>query len=154
MDALVARLVDGLPPDAALLVTADHGQLDIPAEHRFDLDTDPRLRAGVRRGGRRGPGALPARRAGRASTTCWPPGREVLGAAARVRTRDEAVATGWFGPVPEEHLGRIGDVVVTCNDTYAVMASRTERPMASQLVAYHGSDTAAELTVPLLVVRG
>lgn len=56
--------------------------------------------------------------------------------------------------MPEEHRGRIGDVVVTCNDTYAVMASRTERPMASRLVAYHGSDTAAELTVPLLVVRG
>ena len=48
VDRLVARLVDGLPPDAALLVTADHGQLDVPAAHRFDLDTDPRLRAGVR----------------------------------------------------------------------------------------------------------
>ncbi len=153
VDALVARLVDGLPPDAALLVTADHGQLDIPAAHRFDLDTDPRLRAGVRvvAGEARvrylhvEPGALDDVRA------AW---SEVLGAAARVRTRDEVVATGWFGPVPEEHLGRIGDVVVTCNDTYAVMASRTERPMASKLVAYHGSDTAAELTVPLLVVRG
>ncbi|MFI6269050.1 alkaline phosphatase family protein [Micromonospora zamorensis] len=153
VDALIARLVDGLPPDAALLVTADHGQLDIPADHRFDLDTDPRLRAGVRvvAGEARvrylhvEEGAVDDVRA------AW---SEVLGAAARVRTRDEVVATGWFGPVPEEHLGRIGDVVVTCNDTYAVMASRTERPMASKLVAYHGSDTAAELTVPLLVVRG
>ncbi|WP_430496592.1 alkaline phosphatase family protein [Micromonospora trifolii] len=153
VDALVARLVDGLPPDAALLVTADHGQLDIPAAHRFDLDTDPRLRAGVRlvAGEARvrylhvEPGAVDDVRA------AW---SEVLGATARVRTRDEVVASGWFGPVPEEHLGRIGDVVVTCNDTYAVMASRTERPMASKLVAYHGSDTAAELTVPLLVVRG
>ncbi|MBG6064066.1 alkaline phosphatase family protein [Micromonospora ureilytica] len=153
VDALVARLVDGLPSDAALLVTADHGQLDIPAAHRFDLDTDPRLRAGVRlvAGEARvrylhvEPGAVEDVRA------TW---SEVLGAAARVRTRAEMVATGWFGPVPEEHLGRIGDVVVTCNDTYAVMASRTERPMASKLVAYHGSDTAAELTVPLLVVRG
>ncbi|MEW1586422.1 nucleotide pyrophosphatase/phosphodiesterase family protein [Micromonospora vinacea] len=153
VDALVARLVDGLPPDAALLVTADHGQLDIPAAHRFDLDTDPRLRAGVRlvAGEARvrylhvEPGAVDDVRA------AW---SEVLGPTARVRTRDEVVATGWFGPVPEEHLGRIGDVVVTCNDTYAVMASRTERPMASKLVAYHGSDTAAELTVPLLVVRG
>ncbi|MCG5448120.1 alkaline phosphatase family protein [Micromonospora hortensis] len=153
VDALVARLVDGLPPDAALLVTADHGQLDIPAAHRFDLDTDPRLRAGVRlvAGEARvrylhvEPGAVDDVRA------AW---SEVLGVAARVRTRDEVVATGWFGPVPEEHLGRVGDVVVTCNDTYAVMASRTERPMASKLVAYHGSDTAAELTVPLLVVRG
>ncbi|WP_410815830.1 alkaline phosphatase family protein [Micromonospora sp. 050-3] len=153
VDALVARLVDGLPPDAALLVTADHGQLDIPAAHRFDLDTDSRLRAGVRlvAGEARvrylhvEPGAVDDVRA------AW---SEVLGATARVRTRDEVVASGWFGPVPEEHLGRIGDVVVTCNDTYAVMASRTERPMASKLVAYHGSDTAAELTVPLLVVRG
>ncbi|MEU7976042.1 nucleotide pyrophosphatase/phosphodiesterase family protein [Micromonospora sp. NPDC049089] len=153
VDALVARLVDGLPPDAALLVTADHGQLDIPAAHRFDLDTDPRLRAGVRlvAGEARvrylhvEPGAVDDVRA------AW---SEVLGATARVRTRDEMVATGWFGPVAEEHLGRIGDVVVICNDTYAVMASRTERPMASKLVAYHGSDTAAELTVPLLVVRG
>ncbi len=34
--------------DAALLVTADHGQLNVPVEHRFDLDADPRLRAGVR----------------------------------------------------------------------------------------------------------
>ncbi|WCN84721.1 alkaline phosphatase family protein [Micromonospora sp. LH3U1] len=153
VDTLLARLVDGLPPDAALLVTADHGQLDIPAAHRFDLDTDPRLRAGVRlvAGEARvrylhvEPGAVDD------VLTAW---SEVLGAAARVRTRDEVVATGWFGSVPEEHLGRIGDVVVTCNDTYAVMASRTERPMASRLVAYHGSDTAAELTVPLLVVRG
>ncbi|MCG5445124.1 alkaline phosphatase family protein [Micromonospora sp. NIE79] len=153
VDALVARLVDGLPPDAALLVTADHGQLDIPAAHRFDLDTDPRLRTGVRlvAGEARvrylhvEPGAVDDVRA------AW---SEVLGATARVRTRDEVVASGWFGPVPEEHLGRIGDVVVICNDTYAVMASRTERPMASKLVAYHGSDTAAELTVPLLVVRG
>ncbi|MET8122162.1 nucleotide pyrophosphatase/phosphodiesterase family protein [Micromonospora sp. NPDC005189] len=153
VDTLLARLVDGLPPDAALLVTADHGQLDIPAAHRFDLDTDPRLRAGVRlvAGEARvrylhvEPGAVDDVRA------AW---SEVLGAAARVHTRDEVVATGWFGPVPEEHLDRIGDVVVTCNDTYAVMASRTERPMASRLVAYHGSDTAAELTVPLLVVRG
>ncbi|MGW5558661.1 alkaline phosphatase family protein [Micromonospora sp. NPDC003944] len=153
VDGLVARLVDGLPSDAALLVTADHGQLDIPAAHRFDLDTDPRLRAGVRlvAGEARvrylhvEPGAVDD------VLSAW---SEVLGATARVRTRDDVVATGWFGPVAEEHLGRIGDVVVTCNDTYAVMASRTERPMASKLVAYHGSDTAAELTVPLLVVRG
>ncbi|GGO16097.1 alkaline phosphatase family protein [Micromonospora parathelypteridis] len=153
VDAMLAQLVDGLPPDAALLVTADHGQLDVPAAHRFDLDTDPRLRAGVRlvAGEARvrylhvEPGAVDD------VLAAW---SEVLGAAARVRTRAEMVATGWFGPVPEEHLGRIGDVVVTCNDTYAVMASRTERPMASKLVAYHGSDTAAELTVPLLVVRG
>jgi hypothetical protein len=153
VDRLLARLVDGLPPDAALLVTADHGQLNVPDGHRIDLDTDPRLRAGVRvvAGEPRvrylhvEPGATAD------VVAAW---SAVLDGAARVLTRAEAVATGWFGPVPEAHLGRIGDVVVVCRDTYAVVATRSEKPMESRLVAYHGADTAAEMTIPLLVVRG
>ncbi|MFI7574179.1 alkaline phosphatase family protein [Micromonospora sp. NPDC049497] len=153
VDRLLARLVDGLPPDAALLVTADHGQLDIPAGHRVDLDTDPRLRAGV---------AVVAGEPRVRYLHVQPGARDdvvanwstVLGDTARVRTREEMVADGWFGPVPEEHLARIGDVVVVSNGTHAVLASRSEPPMASRLVAYHGADTAAEMTIPLLVVRG
>ncbi|PZV98091.1 Type I phosphodiesterase / nucleotide pyrophosphatase [Micromonospora phaseoli] len=153
LDGLLARLVDGLPPDAALLVTADHGQLDVPDGHRFDLDTDPRLLDGVRvvAGEPRvrylhvAPGATAD------VAAAW---SGVLGAAARVLTRAEAVATGWYGPVATEHLGRIGDVVVVCNDTYAVMASRSDPPAVSRLVAFHGADTATEMTIPLLVVRG
>ncbi|TDB72113.1 alkaline phosphatase family protein [Micromonospora sp. KC723] len=153
VDALLARLVDGLPADAALLVTADHGQLDVPAAHRIDLDTDPRLREGVRvvAGEPRvrylhvTPGAVDD------VVAAW---SAVLGPAARVQTRQEVVAAGCFGPVPPEHLGRVGDVVVTCTGTYALLASRSEPPAVSRLVAYHGADTAAEMTIPLLVVRG
>ncbi|MEU1967243.1 nucleotide pyrophosphatase/phosphodiesterase family protein [Micromonospora sediminicola] len=153
VDALLARLVDGLPPDAALLVTADHGQLDIPAGHRVDLDTDPRLRAGVRVvAGEPRVRYLHVEPGAEADVVATWIG--VLGGAADVLTRAEAVATGWFGPVPEAHLGRIGDVVVVCRDTYAVVATRSEPPVVSRLVAYHGADTAAEMTVPLLVVRG
>ena len=153
VDRLLARLVDGLPPDAGLLVTADHGQLNVPAGHRFDLDTDPRLRAGVRVvAGEPRVRYLHVEPGAEADVVAaW---SAVLGAAAWVTTRAEAVATGWFGPVPEEHLARIGDVVVVCRDTYAVLATRSEPPMASRLVAYHGADTAAEMTVPLLVLRG
>ena len=48
VDALLTRLVEALPPNAALLVTADHGGLNVPPDARIDLDTDPRLGAGVR----------------------------------------------------------------------------------------------------------
>src|ERR1700731_2742036 len=48
VDALLTRLVEALPSDAALLVTADHGGLNAPAHQRIDLDADPRLTAGVR----------------------------------------------------------------------------------------------------------
>ncbi|AVT32727.1 alkaline phosphatase family protein [Plantactinospora sp. BC1] len=151
VDALVARLVDGLPPDAALLVTADHGQLDIPAEGRYDLDTDPRLRAGLRlvagEARVRYLHTLPGATAD--VVAAW---SEVLGEQAWVATREEAVSAGWFGPVPEAHLPRIGDVVVACLAPTVVLASKTHNPIETTLVAYHGSCTATEMTIPLLAV--
>jgi hypothetical protein len=153
VDRLVTRLVEGLPADAALVVTADHGQVDIPADRRLDLDTDPRLRAGVlvAAGEPRVRYLYTAPGACDDVITAW---RAVLGDAAWVVARDEAVAAGWFGPVPEEHLARVGDVVVACHDHNVVVASRSEPPFVAQMVAFHGSYTAAEMRIPLFVVTG
>jgi hypothetical protein len=153
VDRLVGILAAGLPGDAALLVTADHGQLNVPLERRFDLDTDARLRAGV---------ALVAGEprvrylhvvpgATEDVIAAW---KSVLGSAAWIGTRDEAVAAGWYGPVAPEHLPRIGDVVAVCEDDYAVLASASEPSTIASLVAFHGSYTPVEMAVPLLVVRG
>lgn len=152
LDIALTRLVDGLPADAALLVTADHGQLNVPAGHRFDADTEPALRAGVR---------MIAGEPRVRYLHVWPGATAdviatwsaLLGDAAWVADRAEAVAAGWFGPVPEEHLARIGDVVIACRSTHAVVTSR-EEPVEARLVGYHGSFTAAEMAVPLLVARG
>ncbi|HET6214499.1 MAG TPA: nucleotide pyrophosphatase/phosphodiesterase family protein [Micromonosporaceae bacterium] len=151
VDRLLSRLVEGLPAGAALLVTADHGQLDVPEDHRFDLAKDPRLRAGVRivAGEPRVRYLHTAPGAAADVIAAW---QGVLGAAAWVGSRDEAVAAGWFGPVPEGHLARLGDVVVACRDRYAVLSSRSEPPVVAQLVAYHGSFTAVEMEIPLLLL--
>jgi hypothetical protein len=152
VDAIVEQLVDGLPGDAALLVTADHGMLDIPAETRIDVEADPDLTQGVRvltgepraRYVHTEPGAeddVLAR---------W---REILGERAWVAGRDEAIASGIFGPVAEGHAGRIGDVVALARGTWALTAPERE-PGPSRLAAYHGSLTATELAIPLLLARG
>lgn len=47
-DRLVQRPVEGLPPDAALIITVDHGQLDIPADRRIDINRDADLTNGLR----------------------------------------------------------------------------------------------------------
>ncbi|HYN94167.1 MAG TPA: nucleotide pyrophosphatase/phosphodiesterase family protein [Pilimelia sp.] len=150
VDRLLDTLVGALPADAALLVTADHGQLDVPAGYRFDLDADPRLRAGVAvvageprvRYLHAVPGAVDD------VLAAW---RGVLGDAAWVVGRDEAVAAGWFGPVPEAHLARVGDVVAACRDRYAVLATSTESDRVGTMVAFHGGGTAVEMSIPLLV---
>ncbi len=152
VDRLLGMLVGLLPPDAALLVTADHGQLDVPAGHRFDLDRDERLRAGVAMvAGEprvRYLHTLPGAAADTADT--W---RGVLGDAARVATREEVVDAGLYGPVAPEHLDRIGDLVVTCRRDYVVLDSR-RAPGEATLVGYHGAATPAEMEIPLIVVRG
>jgi predicted AlkP superfamily pyrophosphatase or phosphodiesterase len=153
VDALVARLVAGLPADAALLITADHGQVNVPADHRYDLDADPRLSAGVRlvAGEPRVRYLYTAPGAASDVIDAW---RAVLGDHAWVGSREEAVDTGWYGPVPAEHVQRLGDVVVVCRDRYAVLATRREKDSIAKLVAFHGADTPAETAIPLVVVRG
>jgi type I phosphodiesterase/nucleotide pyrophosphatase len=153
VDRLVRMLAEGLPSDAALLVTADHGQLNVPADRRFDVGTDERLRAGIAvvAGEPRVrylhvvPGAADD------VLAAW---RAVLGDAAWVGSREEAVAAGWFGPVTPEHARRIGDVVAMCHDDHVVLATGLEATPISKMIAFHGSYTATEMAIPLLVVRG
>lgn len=152
LDRLLTRLVTGLPGGSALLLTADHGQVDVPASQRFDLDADPRLRAGLEAVAGE-PRVRYLHTAPGATADVLAAWREVLGDAAMVASREQVIAEGWFGPVAPAHLERIGDVVVTCRDRYAVLATAHEPERVSKLVAFHGSCTAAEMLVPLWVVR-
>lgn len=149
---IITQIVERLPARAALLVTADHGGLDVPADARFDIDTDARLKAGVRivagepraRYVHTEPGATDD------VLATW---RAVLGEHALVMSRDEAVAGGWFGPVRPEHLGRIGDLVTVSLDDTVVLATAHEPAAVARLVGFHGAATPVETAVPLIVLR-
>jgi hypothetical protein len=152
VDKLLDLLVDGLPAGSALLVTADHGQLNVPADRRIEMANRPALSSGVTavageprvRYLHTEPGARDD------VVAAW---QQVFGPSARVLTRDRVIDEGWFGPVPPAHAGRVGDVVVICLDRTVALATGWEPPAVGRLVAYHGSVTAAEMTVPLLVAR-
>ncbi|MGY1632119.1 alkaline phosphatase family protein [Geodermatophilus sp. SYSU D01186] len=152
VDRLVEQVVDGLPDDAALLVTADHGMLDVPPETRIDLDADPVLDEGVRLLAGE-PRARYVHAVDGAADDLLARWREVLGDRAWVAGRDEAIASGVFGPVDDDLAQRIGDVVALTRGTWALTATERE-PGPSRLVGYHGSLTATELAIPLLAARG
>jgi hypothetical protein len=152
IDRLVEQLVDGLPGDAALLVTADHGMLDVPPETRLDLDDAPELDDGVRLLAGE-PRARYAHAEDGAAADVLDRWRAVLGERAWVASREEAVASGIFGAVDGALAARIGDVVALARGTWALTAGRSD-PGPSRLVAYHGSLTATELAIPLLLARG
>ncbi len=150
VDALLTRLVDELPAGAALLVTADHGGLNVPQDARIDLDTDPLLGAGIRvvAGEPRVRYLHTEEGAAADVRATW---RELLDGRAEVYSREQAVAAGMFGPVDPRHLARIGDVVVVCTGDAAVLATGHEPPETARLVGFHGAATPAEVAIPLIV---
>jgi predicted AlkP superfamily pyrophosphatase or phosphodiesterase len=146
LDGALAGLVPALGPRAGLVVTADHGMVDVvPEAHRI---VPPELLAEIRHlaGEPRAlqlhlePGVDPHAHAQR-----W---RDREGARAWVATRAEAIEAGLFGDVHPDVAPRIGDVLVLARKPVAYYADAASP--ARGMVGQHGSLTPAETGVPLL----
>ncbi len=147
-DALVARVIDVLPPGAALVVTADHGQVDVGENVvRIHPEVD-RLTASLSGEGRfRWLHARPGRRealldaaTARHSDNGW------------VRSREQAVAERWFGgPLRPEVESRLGDVALVAHQPVAFVDPADTGEI--RLMSRHGSLTPAEMLVPLIAAR-
>jgi hypothetical protein len=150
LDRELGRLARSLPHGTLLIVTADHGMVDVDRSKRWDVAKTPELRRGVDLvGGEPRAVHVYARPDQAASVAArW---ASVLGDDAIVALREDAVAAGWFGPVADHVLPAIGDVVVAMRGRATVVDSRTQTAASLQLVGVHGSLTRTEMQVPLLV---
>ncbi len=150
VDALVAGLLGTLGPQSLLLVTADHGHVDVPDDRRIDLEADPALREGVEiilgeprvRHVYAHPGRAESVRA------TW---ARVLGERAEVLSRAQALAL--LGPVDPWYEDRVGDVVAIARDDWGLVSERVDR-IVSSLRGQHGALTDAEVLVPLRMAVG
>ena len=147
-DRLVADIAEVLPPDSVLVVTSDHGQVDVGdaivpirdevMEHVEMLSGEGRFRWLH---------ARPDHVDSLAETA-----RECHGDRAWVRTRDEVIAEEWFGSkVSDAALARFGDVVLAARHDVAFEDPADTGPY--RLQSRHGSLTSAEMHIPLLALR-
>ncbi|MCU1438424.1 MAG: alkaline phosphatase family protein [Naasia sp.] len=153
IDGAVAGAVRRLPRGTGLLVTADHGILDVPDGRHILFDERADLVDGVRHVGGEPrmvhlyfePDLAEAERA--ALVERW---RDAESARAWVRTRQEATDEGWFGPVAPEVAPRIGDLLIAARGLVAYYDTRIAGAGARSMVGQHGSWTPEETRVPLL----
>jgi hypothetical protein len=153
VDAAVRDLVAALRPGDGVLLTADHGVIDIPVRAHVLIDDDPALVAGVRfvAGDPRclqlhfEPALDAAARA--ALIERW---RVSESDRAWVATREEAIAADWFGEVSPEAEPRIGDLLVAARKNIAYYDGRTATARGRAMIGQHGSWSPAEVQVPLL----
>jgi hypothetical protein len=156
IDGAARRLAGALPRDTVLLLTGDHGMVDVPESGRIDYSAMPALVEGVEHtaGEPRmvqlhfAADASPAVR--ESTTAAW---RSSFGDQAWVLTRREALDAGWFGAVDPAVLPRIGELLVAAHGPVALYDGRRAAPAAFEMVGHHGSPTRAEREVPLLVLH-
>ena len=152
VDHAVRLMAEQLPSDTVLVVSGDHGMVDLRPEEKLDLADHPDLAAGVRILG----GEARARYVGvRPGATddvlsAW---RSRLGDRMWVWGREEAIATGIFGPtVTDRARERMGDIIAAAHGRVGIV-ERNVDPAQARLIGHHGSLTAAEQLVPMLVYR-
>lgn len=148
-DRLVADIIDLLPPRASLIVTADHGQVEtggnVTSPHHQVL-AETAMQSGE--GRFRWFHARPGRSQALLEALVTHHGHQ-----AWIRTRDEAISQGWYGPkVSDMARARMGDVLLAPWGTLAFLEPNDTGPF--QLVGRHGSVTPAEMLVPLIAARG
>ncbi|MGN6605680.1 MAG: alkaline phosphatase family protein [Jatrophihabitans sp.] len=149
VDRVVELIAARLPAGVRLLVTADHGMVEVPDDARVDYDDDPGLKADVELIAGEARMRHVHVRAGKAAAVAdrW---RDTVGDRFDVVLREDAVGRGWFGPtVTPTALDRIGDVLVVAASDGAIVRSRAE-PRVARMRGHHGALTDDELLVPLL----
>lgn len=144
-DRLVGDMLDRLPAGAALLVTADHGQVHVGGniiEPTADL-----LRLVAQQSGEGRFRWLHAHRGG--SDDLLAAATEEFSDTGWVRSREELIADGWFGPtVAPQVAQRLGDVAILAREPVSYHDPDDSGPF--ELVCRHGSMTSAEVYVPLV----
>ena len=145
IDHTVERLLTALRPGTALVVTADHGQVEVGG-NVIPLAPEVLAQCALQSG--EGRFRWLHARAGRARAL-WEAAREHHEGDAWVATRDEVVEQRWLGPVvTEAALARLGDVALAARTYVAFHDPLDTGPY--ELVGRHGSLTSAEMLVPLL----
>ena len=156
VDRLVAQILAVLPPEAALLVVSDHGQVmvgDSKVELAHDVIALTSAISGEARF--RWLHARPSRAAELLETAAECYGR--YGAVVGVQ---QVLDEGWFGHyVSPEARSRMGDVALVPSDPVAFVEPKPPPQISHgkppfQLVARHGSLTSAEMLVPCLAAFG
>ena len=153
VDGELNRFVAGLGATDGLLLTADHGVVDVPTSSHILIDSAPELLEGIRFVAGE-PRCLQLH----FEPTLAPDARESLIALWReyesgrswVVTRDEAIDANWFGAVAEDVAPRIGDLLVAARKNIAYYDGRSASAGSLAMVGQHGSWSPAELHVPLL----
>ena len=152
VDRIVGDLLDVLPYEVALVVTADHGQVEVGASV-VELDAMVMERVSMVSGEPRFRWLHTVEGTPEAAERLAAVLRGLYGRQAWVATYEQVEREGWLGgPLDPEVRSRLGDVALVPFEPVAYL--EPGEAAESRLVCRHGSLTEDEMFVPLVAARG
>ncbi|PWG60434.1 alkaline phosphatase family protein [Bifidobacterium catulorum] len=151
IDAQLVMLRRNAPKGTLIVITADHGMVATDPEQRIDIAVEPDLSRDVAAVGGEPRAVMLYAEPGTSPETLAERWRNRLGERALVRTRDQAIDEGVYGPVDDRVRPMLGDVLVSAADRVTIVDSRTQSDKATRLPSVHGSQTSVEMDIPFLV---
>lgn len=156
LNLAMRRLAERVPPHVLILLTADHGMVDIAVENRIDYSEDAELLENVAHtaGEPRMVQLLLKDSSAPAKMETMRRWAERWGSKAWILDSEELFEQGYFGPhLNKQARDRIGDVLISCREPIALYDMRHFKPHALNMVGQHGSLTCEETAVPLRVLN-
>ncbi len=149
VDAAARRLASALDRGTGVLVTSDHGMIDVPRHRHILLEDGEPLLDGVRLIGGEPRMLHLYADPGQAGDVLarW---REAEASRSWVLSRDELISSGLMGPVAADVADRIGDVIVAARAGIAYYDDRLSDKAPQKMIGQHGSLTDEERVVPLI----
>lgn len=150
-DRELGRLLRSVPRGTLILVTADHGMVDVDPALRWDVAGERALGRGVQVVAGEPRATHLHVHAGQDPDDVLGRWREVLGEHAIIVGREEAISQGWFGPVAPHVEVTLPELLVAATGRATIVDSASQSPNSIALKGVHGSMTPGEMLVPLLV---
>jgi hypothetical protein len=150
VDACVRDLCGSLPGDVGVLVTADHGVIDIPPHKQLLFGDDAELMDGVESVGGEPRGLQLYVSSGVPAAEVAARWAEFYADYAWVMTREQAVSEGLLRGLDHTLTERVGDVLVIARKDVVFYDARDETMAGRAMIGQHGGLSDAELRIPFL----
>ena len=151
LDLAIRQLTKALPANVGVLLTADHGIVDVATERHIYLDQLP-LDGLVSVGGdprvlflyfEQPEGSSPA-------PEIIDSLKAFVGKRAIVATKSQMIDSGWYGQVRAEAANRMPDIFLIAHGETALYHRDFAKPKSLKMIGQHGAFSDDELFVPFL----
>lgn len=153
LDSALKTLAESLPGGTGVIVTADHGVIDVPAQRHYLYGLDPEHMEHIAEVGGE-PRCLQLYFSDKASTeekkTSLESWQQDWSDLAWVLSKEEVIASGLYGEVSPESGSRLGDVFILAKKDVVFYDERDLTLRGRNMIGQHGGVSPQELEIPAI----